>query len=222
MNPNPRIRLLLRMYGASDRLYALLDPRFGHFGLRRFSREWPKERLLRELRGYGPAAHAEWMALLARRRRIFSIKLSSLMKTLLIFLIGACCGAWWGSEIRSALSPVAAVSGPASITSSTPQALAESFPQGLRAITGLQTEQLLLQHNAARDDRWRRWTHQDGRTIEAKLVARHAITVDLQTRDGTTHSVPIEHLTLPDRVWLSLLDTIMINRATHDADGKER
>jgi hypothetical protein len=69
MNPNPRIGVLLKIFGASVRLYNQLNPRFGMQGLNRFSREWPEERLLKELPGFGMQTLKEWKQLLARRKR---------------------------------------------------------------------------------------------------------------------------------------------------------
>jgi len=67
MNPNPRIGVLLRNYGASVRLFNLLNPKFGLLGLKRFQREWPDERLVKELYGYGGKTRKEWLKLVANR-----------------------------------------------------------------------------------------------------------------------------------------------------------
>ena len=72
MNPNPRVGVLLKIHGASVRLYNTLNPPFGMMGLRRFQRQWPDERLLRECRNFGVGMLAEWHALLARRQALNS------------------------------------------------------------------------------------------------------------------------------------------------------
>lgn len=69
MNPNPRIGVLLKIYGASVRLYNCLNPRAGMMGLKRFNREWPAPRLLREMPGFGAGTLREWNRLLAERER---------------------------------------------------------------------------------------------------------------------------------------------------------
>ncbi len=68
MNPNPRIGVMLRIYRANARLYNRLNPRVGMMGLKRFTREWPDERLLREMPGFGAGLLKEWKGLLERRR----------------------------------------------------------------------------------------------------------------------------------------------------------
>ena len=68
MNPNPRIGVLLNIYGASVRLANCLMPKFTMIGLKRFEKEWPTERRRRELRGWGEGVEFEWHALLARRQ----------------------------------------------------------------------------------------------------------------------------------------------------------
>ncbi len=66
-NPNPRIGVLLRLSGASVRLYNVLNPCFGMRGIKWLQKNWPEERLRRECPGYGPEISQEWNALLDRR-----------------------------------------------------------------------------------------------------------------------------------------------------------
>lgn len=54
-NPNPRIGVLLAHFGASVRLYNVLNPPFGMRGLKWLQKNWPEERLRRECRGRKPA-----------------------------------------------------------------------------------------------------------------------------------------------------------------------
>lgn len=70
MNPNPRIGVLLRRWNASVKLFNCLNPRFGLLGLKRFQREWPEARLLREVPWFGRKTLQEWRSLLERRRAI--------------------------------------------------------------------------------------------------------------------------------------------------------
>lgn len=66
MNPNPRIGVLLRMYRASNRLKTVLW-RFHMRGLKWLLKNWPEDRMRRELRGYGPKCSREWNAMLDQR-----------------------------------------------------------------------------------------------------------------------------------------------------------
>lgn len=62
IDPNPRMGVLLRCLGASVRLYNQLNPRCGRIGLKRFLREWPETRLIREIPRFG------WKSLYELRR----------------------------------------------------------------------------------------------------------------------------------------------------------
>lgn len=63
MNPNPRIGVLLRQHKASARLFNALNPRFGLWGLRRFSKSYK----VRDLANVGERTAREWEVLLGKR-----------------------------------------------------------------------------------------------------------------------------------------------------------
>ena len=71
MNANPRIGVLLKIYGASVRLsnvfYRL---EFQRKGLKWLQKNWPEERMRKELIGYGPGTSGEWNNLLAKRAKL--------------------------------------------------------------------------------------------------------------------------------------------------------
>ena len=67
MNPNIRLGVLLRIYGASVRLSNILW-RFRLKGLKRFEKEWPEPKRRKKLFGWGDKTSAEWSALLIRRQ----------------------------------------------------------------------------------------------------------------------------------------------------------
>lgn len=64
-----KVRDLLKTRGASVRLYNVMNPRFGAYSLEFFQRQWPEERLCREIPGYGALVSLEWNAILARKGR---------------------------------------------------------------------------------------------------------------------------------------------------------
>ena len=66
MNPNPRIGVLLHWYDASMQLKTVMW-RFRLRGLRWLQRNWPEERMRRELRGYDAATSKEWSRILKAR-----------------------------------------------------------------------------------------------------------------------------------------------------------
>lgn len=53
--------------GASVRLYNVLNPKFGMRGLNWLNKNWPEERLRRELPGYGIETSREWHAIISKR-----------------------------------------------------------------------------------------------------------------------------------------------------------
>jgi hypothetical protein len=71
MNRNPRIGVLLRLYGESRELEDVLLP-FRLMGLVRFEREWPADRRARELADWNDDREQEWSALLACRQATLS------------------------------------------------------------------------------------------------------------------------------------------------------
>ena len=67
LNPNPRIGVLLSLNNASVRLYNVLNPKFGLRGIMWLRKNWPEERLRRELPGYGKETSREWNSICKRR-----------------------------------------------------------------------------------------------------------------------------------------------------------
>ena len=67
-NPNPRVGVLLRHHNASVRLCNVLW-RFRMRGLHWLDRNWPEERMRRELRGYSPAVSLEWNAIVGTQNK---------------------------------------------------------------------------------------------------------------------------------------------------------
>ena len=67
VNPNPRIGVMLSQGGASVRLYNVLNPKFGMRGLNWLNKNWPEERLRRELPGYGNEISREWNSIISKR-----------------------------------------------------------------------------------------------------------------------------------------------------------
>lgn len=65
-NPNPRIGVLLDHNGASMRTKNVLW-RFHMRGMVWLRKNWPEERMRRELRGYGPKTSREWNAIVVKR-----------------------------------------------------------------------------------------------------------------------------------------------------------
>lgn len=66
---NPTVRELLDRYGASVRLYNILNPRFGWHELNSMQKYWPEERLRRELPGYGWQTSRERNAIVRASRK---------------------------------------------------------------------------------------------------------------------------------------------------------
>lgn len=69
VNPNPRVGVLLSQNGASVRLYNVLNPKFGMKGIVWLRKNWPEERLRRELPGYGQETSREWNAIVNKRNK---------------------------------------------------------------------------------------------------------------------------------------------------------
>ncbi len=63
-NPNPRIGVLLNYSHASNRLKGVLW-RFRLRGVKWLEKNWPEERMRRQLRGYGVTCSHEWNSILS-------------------------------------------------------------------------------------------------------------------------------------------------------------
>lgn len=111
-NQNPRIGVLLKHGGASVRLYNVLDPRFGMRGLNWLKKNWPEERLRREVPGYGELVSLEWNHLLLKRdmRDLLNHVLEHHSSTVMTPDVCPCCVRGPGKKLMERVARMVAAS----------------------------------------------------------------------------------------------------------------